>query len=167
MSSIDAYSSRIEELRSLQENWDTEGAAPPDAFATEAAIQLLKLAESSGLKPSSIDPDVLGGIAINFDNPNGEHVWISLRNGGADCMLLAFGDDVLSARYTKDTWEVVESFLGGNHDVLSSLRINRLRNAVVEAAKAWWGARSFEEQQHTDHALERAVRALEAEENKL
>jgi hypothetical protein len=71
------------ELEALEPNWDDEGAPTPSADAVSKAVDIVTWAERNGLLVESVDPDVLGGVAIYMKSaaPR-QRAWVSILNNG-------------------------------------------------------------------------------------
>jgi len=82
----------VDELRSLEDNWDADGEAPrPTDDAIARAHAVIDWAESEDLIDIEIDvdPDAMGGVAVNMYGKQGQNAWISCPNEGNDTVLLS------------------------------------------------------------------------------
>ena len=60
------------QLLDLPPNWDSYGAAPPNAIAIDTAEDILELLWDMSVKPSRIAPSVDEGVVISFDAHQGD-----------------------------------------------------------------------------------------------
>jgi hypothetical protein len=71
------------ELEALEPNWDDEGAPTPSADTISKAVDIATWAVRSGLLVESVDPDVLGGVAVYLKSGEPKlRAWVSILNNG-------------------------------------------------------------------------------------
>lgn len=70
---------RLDQLRTLDDGWDGDGAAAPSNAALTSARDAL---HQLGRLPDEIDADAIGGIALWFYSNCGRQVMIGIRNRG-------------------------------------------------------------------------------------
>ena len=71
----------LDRLRTLPSNWDSYGAAPPNAGALSALTLVLGQVIRLGLKPTRIAPSAEGGAAVCFVR-DGKYADIECFNSG-------------------------------------------------------------------------------------
>lgn len=116
---VSALEREVRQLNNLADNWDGEGAPKPDDASVADAAQIIGAAALDGVQPSSVDPDVLGGVGLYFDSPTGEHAWVSLMNTGLRAVLFAYkGKRIATVAVTpEESWPRIKKFLAGDHSV--------------------------------------------------
>jgi hypothetical protein len=60
---------QVQQLRSLPAEWESTGAAPPNADAIGLATRVLLTLSEMGVEPSHIDPSTGEGVCISFEAP--------------------------------------------------------------------------------------------------
>lgn len=103
---------RLNTLRSLSENWDSNGAQPPNSLALAHLEKILSLLPLSDLIPAQISASAEGGAAISFLGAD-QYADIECFNDGDILAVTSIG------RAVPDVWEVSPDNL---FDALSKIR---------------------------------------------
>jgi hypothetical protein len=74
-------------LRGLLPNWDSEGAPIPSEESIAKAKDIIDWVIQNNLNINSIDPDVIGGVAIYLNGINDRLAWVSILNSGSQCIV--------------------------------------------------------------------------------
>ncbi len=103
----------ITQLRTLLPNWDSEGAPVPSNEAINKAKDIIDWINQFNLNIDSIDPDVLGGVAIYLNGINNRMAWISILNNGISCIVSRCRPHgrVTGRTLNESTLEELKSFL--------------------------------------------------------
>lgn len=105
---------RLEELKVLPNNWDPEGAKPPDSVVIEKSLRFSLLLSLYNLTPESISPSVEEGICFNFWQ-NKKYAAIEFLNDGSTMLLLSGEGDPIIEELKEIDWHValdkVKNFL--------------------------------------------------------
>lgn len=78
----------LDKLRTLQPDWDSDGAEPPSSAALDVAATVITAFQAHGCLPFEVDADALGGVAVWYESADGSRkVWIASMNSGRLCAL--------------------------------------------------------------------------------
>jgi len=85
---------KVERFRSLEENWDSYGAAPPAKVAIDAAINFLRKVNQTNLPLYFAAPGVEGEVMIEFKGESGKAAEVYFNPDGSTELLLFQDDEV-------------------------------------------------------------------------
>lgn len=107
----------LDDLRALEDDWDSEGASKPAPEALDRAEAIITAAAEIDLVVDEVDSDVLGGVALHFTGSNEQAVWIACMNNGTDTIVFSqVGAVVRHATFDMSLLRGVRAFLRGEVD---------------------------------------------------
>jgi hypothetical protein len=101
----------LERLSDLKPNWDGEGADPPDELALIEAKEIVDWAQQNNLLVESVDPDVLGGIAVYLRGADECMVWVSILNNRDPSVIFRHYKQIVGRSYNESSLKDIKSFL--------------------------------------------------------
>ncbi len=104
---------RLIRLRELPLNWDGENSPVPSDESISKAKDIIDWINQFNLNIDSIEPDVLGGVAIYLNGINNRMAWVSILNNGKPCIVSRCRPHgrVTGRVLTESTFEELKSFL--------------------------------------------------------
>jgi hypothetical protein len=88
-----AFIQRVSQMGCLPGDWESSGAEPPNQWAMDTAITLLRHLDKAGLAPSHVDPSSAEGVSISFGESNRRFAAIEVANTG-DIMAVSTGNGI-------------------------------------------------------------------------
>lgn len=71
----------LQSAQALEKGWDSYVADPPNRVAAKNAESFLIVSENGSVKPTVVNPSVVGGIGITFRGEN-RTAYVEFRNTG-------------------------------------------------------------------------------------